>query len=84
MVAPGTAPLAQLAAVPTLRTLNIARCEMADGDLRHLLAEARLDAGRLAGEEGLGVGDQLGIVRLADPPNAGRRAAPDLEQQARP
>ena len=54
------------------------------GRLGHLLAELRLHPGRLAGEESLGVGDQLGIVGLVDPADARRRAAPDLVEQARP
>ena len=54
------------------------------GRLGHLLAEPRLHAGRLAGEELLRVGDQLGISRLA---RSARRTAPssaDLVEQARP
>ena len=54
------------------------------GGLGHRLAEPRLHPGRLAGEEGLGVLDQLGIVRLVDPADARRRAAADLVEQAGP
>ena len=43
------------------------------GRLGHLLAEPRLHAGRLAGEERLRVADQLGIVR---PRRCARRTAP--------
>ena len=50
----------------------------------HRLAQPRLDAGRLAGQEGLRIGDQLGIVRRLDPADAGRRAALDLVEQAGP
>ena len=52
------------------------------GRLRHQLGEARLHVSRLAGEERLGVVDQLAIFVLGDPADAGRRAALDLEQQA--
>ena len=50
----------------------------------HGRREARLHIGRLAGEERLGVGDQLGIFLAADAVDAGRRAALDLIEQARP
>ncbi len=54
------------------------------GRLGHLLAQPRLNAGRLARQELLRILDQLGIILLADPIDAGRRAAPDLIEQARP
>jgi hypothetical protein len=54
------------------------------GGRRHLLAELGLHAGRFAGQERLRVGDQLGIIRLVDAPDARRRAAADLVEQARP
>ena len=52
--------------------------------LGHLARQARLDAGRLAGEELLRLADQLAIVFAADAPDAGRRAALDLVEQAGP
>ena len=54
------------------------------GGLGHLLAELLLHRGRLAAEEVLRVGDQLGIAGLVDPADARRRAAPDLVEQAGP
>ncbi len=50
----------------------------------HQLAEPRLDVGRLPGEEVLRIVDQLAICLSLDPPDARRRAATDLVQQARP
>src|SRR5579884_60288 len=52
--------------------------------LRHLLRQARLDAGRLAGEELLRFPDQLAIFPLVDPTDARRRAALDLVEKAWP
>ena len=54
------------------------------GRLGHLLAKPGLNPGRLAGEELFRVLDQLGIILLADPPDAGGGAAPDLVEQAGP
>ena len=48
------------------------------------LRQPRLNPGRFAGEELLRLANQLGIIRLADAADAGRRAALDLVQQARP
>src|SRR5438105_1476147 len=44
----------------------------------------RLHTGRLAGEELLRLGDQLGIILVADPAHARRRAALDLIEQTGP
>ena len=54
------------------------------GGLGHLLGEPRLDPGRLARQEQFRIGDQVGIILLADAVDARRRAAADLVQQARP
>ena len=50
----------------------------------HLAAELGLDLSRFAGEESLGVGDQLAIGLLRDAADARRRAALDLVKQAGP
>src|SRR3546814_9902364 len=49
----------------------------------HLRTELGLYIGRLAREEGFRIVDQLGIIGLADPADARRRAALDLVEQAR-
>ena len=50
----------------------------------HAPGKVALDRAVAAGEEGLGLGDQGVVVRFADPPDAGRAAPLDLEQQAGP
>ena len=50
----------------------------------HLRAELRLHPRRLAGQEVAAIVDQLLVAVLVDPPDARRRTALDLVQQARP
>jgi len=54
------------------------------GGLFHRLAELLLHLGRLARQEIARIIDQFGIILLADPVDAGRRAAPDLIEQTGP
>ena len=54
------------------------------GGFGHRVAEPLLHRGRAAFEEVLRVAHQPGIVRLRYAIDAGRRAAPDLVEQARP
>ncbi len=83
----GIDPLARLHMAHRPQAVAVARRALEIERLRggvHLLDQRILDRAALALEEGFGLVHQLAIALLVDAPRAGRRAALDLKEQARP